>query len=71
MDNVRNISVNERLSVTLSVGISRCKDNLANAKANAKQGIDMALGRGGDQVALKTESGYDFFGGVSKGIEKR
>lgn len=71
LDDVRKIAVNERLNVTLSVGISRCKDNLANAKLFAKQGLDMALGRGGDQVALKTESGYDFFGGVSKGVEKR
>ena len=71
LDEVRKINVNERLNVTLSVGISRVKDNLANAKVFAKQGLDMALGRGGDQVALKTESGYNFFGGVSKGIEKR
>ena len=71
LDDVRKITISERLNVTLSVGISRCKDNLANSKIYAKQGIDMALGRGGDQVALKTESGYDFFGGVSKGIEKR
>ncbi|MCR5717796.1 MAG: DHH family phosphoesterase, partial [Oscillospiraceae bacterium] len=28
-------------------------------------------GRGGDQAAVKTESGYQFFGGVSKGVEKK
>lgn len=32
----------------------------------------MALGRGGDQVALRNENNeYEFFGGVSKGVEKR
>ena len=30
----------------------------------------MAQGRGGDQAAVKREDGYEFFGGVSKGIEK-
>ncbi|MBP0987596.1 MAG: DHH family phosphoesterase, partial [Oscillospiraceae bacterium] len=30
-----------------------------------------ALGRGGDQAAIKTENGYTFYGGVSKGIEHR
>ena len=32
----------------------------------------MALGRGGDQVAVKQESdSYEFYGGLSKGVEKR
>ena len=31
----------------------------------------MALGRGGDQAAVKNKNGYEFYGGVSKGIEKR
>lgn len=31
----------------------------------------MCLGRGGDQAAVKTKNGYDFYGGVSKGVEKR
>ena len=31
----------------------------------------MALGRGGDQVAVKKNESYQFFGGISKGIEKR
>ena len=32
----------------------------------------MALGRGGDQVAVKKKNdAYDFFGGLSKGVEKR
>ena len=30
----------------------------------------MALGRGGDQAVVKTLNGYDFYGGISKGIEK-
>ena len=31
----------------------------------------MALGRGGDQAAVKSDGGYRFFGGVSKGVEKK
>ena len=31
----------------------------------------MALGRGGDQVAIKQGDSYEFFGGMSKGVEKR
>ena len=41
------------------------------AEAMARQAIEMALGRGGDQAAVKTKNGFDFYGGVSKGVEKR
>ena len=30
----------------------------------------MAQGRGGDQAAIKTVSGFEFYGGVSKGVER-
>ncbi len=44
--------------------------NLAESEAFAKQALDMSLGRGGDQASVKTESGFEFFGGVAKGVEK-
>ena len=31
----------------------------------------IALGRGGDQAAVKTVDGFEFFGGISHGVEKR
>ena len=37
----------------------------------ARQALEMALGRGGDQAAVKTRNGFDFYGGVSQGVEKR
>ena len=37
---------------------------------SAEQALDMALGRGGDQAAVKTKDEYEFFGGVSKSVEK-
>lgn len=59
------------VGVTLSIGVGR-GDNLSDAESNARQALDMALGRGGDQAALKnTDDTYRFFGGVSKGVEKR
>ena len=59
------------VGVTLSIGVGR-GDNLSDAESNARQALDMALGRGGDQAALKnTDETYRFFGGVSKGVEKR
>lgn len=59
------------VGITLSVGVGR-GDSLSDAESNARQAFDMALGRGGDQAVLKgTDESYQFFGGVSKGVEKR
>lgn len=70
LDRVREIQVNERVNVTLSIGIGRTAKTIAESEEFAKQALDMALGRGGDQAAIKTENGFEFFGGVSKGIER-
>ncbi|MBZ4670357.1 MAG: cyclic-di-AMP phosphodiesterase [Clostridiales bacterium] len=71
LDKAREITVNERLCVTLSIGVGRGGKDLSESEIFAKQALDMALGRGGDQAAVKTEGGFEFFGGASKGIEKR
>ncbi len=70
LDKARQIMVNERLYVTLSMGVGHTAENLEQSELFAKQALDMSLGRGGDQCALKTANGFEFFGGVSKGIEK-
>ncbi len=66
----RKISVGEKKNVTLSIGVGYNSSNLAESEAFAKQALEMCLGRGGDQAAVKTENGYQFFGGVSNGVEK-
>lgn len=70
LDEARNISLGERSKVTLSIGVGRGAKNLAESEAYARQALDMCLGRGGDQAAVKTEGGFEFFGGVSKAVEK-
>lgn len=56
--------------ITLSVGIGK-SDDINKANVFAKQAIDMAQSRGGDQVAIKHETEYSFYGGVSAGFEKK
>ena len=69
LDKVRQIKFSER-SATISIGIGRGCKNLNDSHTNAKKALDMALGRGGDQVALLSDGEYEFYGGVSKGVEK-
>ncbi len=72
LSQVRSYTYKERtLGLTLSVGIG-IGNNLSQCETIARKCLDMAMGRGGDQVALKTAEGdFEFFGGVSKGLEKR
>ncbi len=71
LDRVRALPV-EGVSggLTLSIGVGQ-GETLRESESMARQAIDMALGRGGDQAAVKTKNGFDFYGGVSKGVEKR
>ncbi len=72
LDQARNISVGDKSSViTLSIGVGRGASTLEESESYAKQALDMCLGRGGDQAAVKTENGFRFFGGVAKGVEKK
>jgi c-di-AMP phosphodiesterase-like protein len=58
-------------TVTLSIGVGHGGKNLQECQAMAGDSIDIALGRGGDQAAVKTMDGFEFYGGVSHGVEKR
>ncbi len=72
LDTIRNIKAGERRSATISIGVARGASSLTQGEEWARKALDMALGRGGDQVAVKQKDDtYEFFGGLSKGVEKR
>ena len=69
LDEIRAITYNGR-PATLSIGVGHECTTLTDSASQARKALDMALGRGGDQVAVLTGSDYVFFGGVAKGVEK-
>lgn len=71
LDEVRKILVGGKNALTLSIGVGRGGASLSQNQTYAEQSLDMALGRGGDQAAVKTKTGYTFYGGVSKGVERK
>lgn len=73
LDDVRAVkSGKNNMSATISVGLGRGSCDIAESERWARQALDMALGRGGDQVAVMQKGdAYEFFGGLSKGVEKR
>ena len=70
LDRVRAVKTGSGVSVTLSIGVGMGK-TFSEAEMYSRQSLDMALGRGGDQAAIKTVNGFDFYGGLSKSVEKR
>jgi len=71
LDKVREIKTSDNRSATISMGVARGAASLQEAEEWSRKALDMALGRGGDQVALKQkDESYEFFGGLSKGVEK-
>lgn len=72
LDKVRNLKVHGDKNATLSIGVGRGDKNLKDCELSARQALEMAQGRGGDQAAVKRLNNFEFFGGISsKGVEKR
>ena len=71
LDTMREIDAGNTISVTISAGVSRPGLAFIDAYREADTCLDVALGRGGDQVVVQTEDNYAYFGGKSKAVEKR
>ncbi len=72
LDIIREKSREKKTHITLSIGIGEGADNLIALGELAQSSLDLALGRGGDQVAIKNSAGgVRFFGGKTDPMEKR
>lgn len=71
LDKIREIDVGNKISPTLSIGIGTDGESLYENDVYAMKALDMALGRGGDQVVVKNSDQFTFYGGKSKETEKR
>lgn len=74
LDEVRQLVVDEgqRNPVTLSMGIGTGNVAVPELAILAQSGLDLALGRGGDQITIRDESGkIHFYGGKTNPMEKR
>ena len=72
LDKVRTESSRKNMPLTLSIGIAFGSESLNEIADQAQSNLDLALGRGGDQVVVK-QSGREarFYGGKSNPMEKR
>lgn len=72
LETVRNVRLGDSsVPVTISMGISLVGENYDEREKNAFSALEFALQRGGDQVAVKTDEDILFFGGKTKGVQKK
>ena len=70
LEDVKTVNIGNDMSVTLSMGIGADGMTYAQNYEFARTSIDLALGRGGDQVVIKSPEGVSYFGGKSQQLEK-
>lgn len=72
LDEVREFTSKLNVPITLSIGVGCGTADFQELGHLAQSGLDLALGRGGDQVAIKQMNGkVKFYGGKTNPIEKR
>ena len=62
LEQARGIETGTSMKVSLSVAIG-ASDRVARSDESARQAMEIALGRGGDQAVIKKGGGYVFYGG--------
>ncbi|CAM3075346.1 DHH family phosphoesterase [Paenibacillus sediminis] len=71
LDEVREMTADLKVPLTLSIGLAFGSDSITELGELAQSSLDMALGRGGDQAAVKAGQRLSFYGGKSNAVEKR
>lgn len=72
LETIRNVRLGDSsVPVTISMGVSIVGNTFEEKEKNAFSALEFALQRGGDQVAVKTEEDILFFGGKTKGVQKK
>ncbi|SFB30073.1 c-di-AMP phosphodiesterase, consists of a GGDEF-like and DHH domains [Lentibacillus halodurans] len=72
LDEVRGLNAEQNIPITLSIGAGLGDSLLPDLGEMAQSSLDLALGRGGDQVVIKDDLGkVRFYGGRTNPMEKR
>ncbi|MBR0427149.1 MAG: DHH family phosphoesterase [Clostridia bacterium] len=71
LDTIKDITINNKVQVTLSIAISNDGETNKEKYKTAGAAMDVILGRGGDQATIRENEKYQFFGGRTTEFEKR
>ena len=70
LEEVKTVNIGNEMAVTISIGVGLDGLTYAQNYEFARNAIDLALGRGGDQAVIKTPESITYYGGKSQQIEK-
>ena len=70
LEDVKTVNIGNEMAVTLSIGVGLSGLTYAQNYEFARNAIDLALGRGGDQAVMKMPENVIYYGGKSQQIEK-
>lgn len=70
LEEVKTVNIGNEMAVTMSIGIGLDGLSYAQNYEFARNAIDLALGRGGDQAVVKTPESITYYGGKSQQVEK-
>lgn len=70
LDEVKTVSIGNEMAVTISIGLGMDGLTYAQNVEFARNAIDLALGRGGDQAVVKTRENIFYYGGKTQQVEK-
>lgn len=73
LDKIKEISLEDESTIPLTLSISISNEGNSNYEKykSASAGINIVLGRGGDQAVIRENQKYSFFGGRTEEVEKR
>ena len=70
LEEVKTVNIGNEMAVTISIGLGVDGYTYAQNYEFARNAIDLALGRGGDQAVVKTPENITYYGGKSQQVEK-
>lgn len=70
LDEVKTVNIGNEMTVTLSIGVGLNAANYLQNYEYCRIAIEMALGRGGDQVVIKNGDSITYYGGKAQQMEK-
>ncbi|MCR4896191.1 MAG: DHH family phosphoesterase [Lachnospiraceae bacterium] len=70
LEDIKKVSIGNEMAVTISIGLGVDGLTYAQNYEFARNAIDIALGRGGDQAVIKTPEAVTYYGGKSQQVEK-
>lgn len=70
LEDVKTVNIGNEMAVTISIGVGLSGLTYAQNYEFARNAIDLALGRGGDQAVMKMPENVIYYGGKSQQIEK-